>query len=37
LNLNAEIAKKFQADVPGAIAEADERWSEIRSSGVDSL
>lgn len=37
LNLNAEIAKSFQKDVPGAVAKAERRWVEIEHEAVGSL
>jgi YHS domain-containing protein len=37
LNLNADIAEKFQKDVPGAIAKADRQWSRIRTASVGDL
>lgn len=37
LNLNAEIAKAFEKDVPGAVAKAEEQWQEIAHEPVDEL
>jgi YHS domain-containing protein len=37
LNLNADIAEKFQKDGPGAIAKADRQWSRIRTASVGDL
>lgn len=37
LNLNREIAQKFQQDVPGAIAKAEKQWRTIAHSRVEDL
>lgn len=37
LNLNADIAEKFQADVVGGIAKADQQWQKIEHLPVGSL
>lgn len=37
LNLDADIAKKFQADVAGSIAKADQQWQKIQHAAVGSL
>lgn len=37
LNLNADIAKMFQKDVPGAVAKADGQWRKIERKAVGAL
>ena len=37
LNLNAEIAKAFVADAPGAIAKAERQWRKIEHRAVEDL
>ena len=37
INLNADIAAKFQEDVPGSIARADQRWRKIQHAAVSDL
>lgn len=37
LNLNEDIAQKFNADVDGAVKKADEQWKRIKSAPVRSL
>jgi YHS domain-containing protein len=37
LNLNADIAKKFQEDVPGSIAKAETQWRKIEHAAVADL
>jgi len=37
LNLNAEIAEKFEEDVPGAVTRADRRWRDIEHEAVEGL
>ena len=37
LNLNAEIAKMFQANVPGAVAKAEKQWQKIEHTAVSAL
>ena len=37
LNLNAEIARKFAADVPGAVARAKKQWQKIQHAAIGDL
>lgn len=37
LNLNAEIARKFDADVAGSLAKAEAQWRRIRHAEVSEL
>ncbi len=37
LNLNAEIARKFAADVPGSVAGAQKQWRKIRHAAIGDL
>ena len=37
LNLNAEIARMFRADVAGALAKAERQWAKIEHEAVGSL
>jgi len=37
LNLNEEIARKFNADVPGSIAKAEAQWRKIAHERVEDL
>jgi len=37
LNLNAEIAKQFRKDVPGAVAKAEQKWAKIEHRAVGDL
>lgn len=37
LNLNAEIARKFEADVPGAVAKAGKQWRKIEHAAIGDL
>lgn len=37
LNLNADISKKFQKDVAGSIANADQQWRKIQTAAVGDL